>query len=165
MFHIQNGLKQGEVLLPLIFNFPLAYSTRKVQGNQVGVKQNGTYQLLVCADNINLVGYDKNTIRSLIDACKEVGLKVNTEKSKHSLMSHHQNAGKNHNRRTANRYSENVAKLKYLGMTVTNQTCYHSVQNLLSSHLPSKLYKIIIFPVVLYGCEISSLTLREGEGV
>jgi hypothetical protein len=44
--------------------------------------------------------------------------------------------------------------------------CYHSVQNLLSSRLLSKnvkirLYKTIIFPVVLYGCETCSLTLRK----
>jgi hypothetical protein len=45
-------------------------------------------------------------------------------------------------------------------------TCYHSVQNLLSSRLISKnlrikIYKLIILPVILYGCEIWSLTLKE----
>ncbi|PNF16871.1 hypothetical protein B7P43_G06069, partial [Cryptotermes secundus] len=69
----------------------------------------------------------------------------------------------------------------YLGTTITNQTsfrrkmkrklnsgnvCYHSVQHLLSFRLLSKntkitIYKIIILLVVLYGCETSSLTLRE----
>jgi hypothetical protein len=44
--------------------------------------------------------------------------------------------------------------------------CYHSVQNLLSSHLLSRnikirIYKTIILPIVLYGCETWSLTLRE----
>jgi hypothetical protein len=66
-------------------------------------------------------------------------------------------------------------------MTVTNQNliqeeikrrlnsgnaCYHSVQNLLSSCVLSKnvkdrIYKTIILPVVLYGCETWSLILRE----
>jgi hypothetical protein len=66
-------------------------------------------------------------------------------------------------------------------MTLTNQNdihdeiksrlnsgnaCYYSVQNLLSSRLTSKnlkikIYKIVILPVVLYGCETWSLTLRE----
>jgi hypothetical protein len=47
-------------------------------------------------------------------------------------------------------------------------TCYHSVQNILSSRLLSKnirvgLYGTVILPVVLYGCEKWSLTLREEQ--
>jgi hypothetical protein len=74
-----------------------------------------------------------------------------------------------------------VFQFKYLGATVTNQNliqeeikrrmnsgnaCYHSVQNLLSSRLLSKnvkvrIYKTIILPVILYGCETWYLTVRE----
>ena len=51
-------------------------------------------------------------------------------------------------------------------MDVTGSACYHSVQNLLSSRLLSqnlkiKIYRTIILPVVMYGCETWSLTLRE----
>jgi hypothetical protein len=97
------------------------------------------------------------------------------------LLSCHQNAGQNWDIKMANRSFENVSQFKYLGMIVTNQNliqeeikrrfssgnaCCHSVQNLLSSRLLSKnlqirIYKTIILPVVLCGCETWSLTLRE----
>jgi hypothetical protein len=93
----------------------------------------------------------------------------------------HQTAGQSNYIRVANKFFKNVAKFKYWGATLTDQncfheeirsrlnsgnTCYHAVQNLLSSRLLSinvkiKIYKTIILPVVLYGCETWSLTLRE----
>jgi hypothetical protein len=89
------------------------------------------------------------------------------------LYSCHQNIGQNRDIEITSRLFKNVSQFRYLGMTVTNQNliqeeikrklnscnaCYHSVQNLLPSHLLSKnlkirIYKIIILPVVLYGCE------------
>jgi hypothetical protein len=95
---IKNSLKQGDALTPMLFNFPLGCDIRKAQENQVGLKLNGTHQLLLYADNVNLLGVDMDIIKenteTLIDTSKSVDPEVNTEKSKYMLLSCHQNAGK-----------------------------------------------------------------------
>jgi hypothetical protein len=64
----------------------------------VALKLNGTHQLLVYADDVNLLGDNidtlKKNIKTLINARKNVGLGVNTEKTKYMLLSRHQNSGK-----------------------------------------------------------------------
>jgi hypothetical protein len=62
-FPIQNGLNQGDALLPLIFNFAVEYAIRKVQENQVGLKLFGEHQLLVYADDVNLLGDRRDNIK------------------------------------------------------------------------------------------------------
>jgi len=97
------------------------------------------------------------------------------------VTSRDQTAGRSHSMKIDNSSFESVEQFKCLGTTLTYQNsiqeeinsrlksgnaCYHSVQNLLSSSLLSqnlkiKIYRYIILPVVLYGCETCSLTLGQ----
>jgi hypothetical protein len=156
-FPIQKGLKQGDAPLPLLFNFALDYAIRKVLENQVGLELNGTYQILVYADDVDLLGDSINVIKenseSFWEANRDVGLEINAEKTKYMIMSRHPNSGQNQNIRIANESFEKVATFKNLGTTLTNQNdihdeiknrlnsgiaYYHLVQNLLSSRLIPK---------------------------
>jgi hypothetical protein len=125
--------------------------------------------------NINSIN---RKTEALLDARKEVGPEVNAEKTKCMFMSHHQTAGQ-YNIKVVNKSLKNGTNLKYLGMMVLNQNriheeiksrlnlgnaYYQTVQNLLSSHLVSKniqMHKTKTLPVLLYECEIWSLTLKK----
>ena len=110
----------------------------------------------------------------LLVATKEIGLEVYADKTKYMVMSRDQNAWRGHSVKIDNISIERVEQFKYLGTTLADQNsiqeeiksrlklgnaCYYSVQNLLSSRLLSKNYRVkifrtIILPVVLYDCEI-----------
>jgi hypothetical protein len=88
----------------------------------VALKLNGTHQLLVYADDVNLLRDNMDTIKksteTLTDTSTEVSLEVITEKTRYMSMSRHQNAGQNHDIKIANGCFENVAKFR---TTITNQ--------------------------------------------
>jgi hypothetical protein len=123
----------------------------------------------------------KENTETLLEASRDIGLEINAEKTKYMIMPRHPNSVQNQNIRIANELLENVAKFQFLGTVLTNQNdihdeinnslnsgnaCYYSVQNLLSSRLISKnlkikIYKTVIFPVVMYGYETWSLNVTE----
>ena len=113
----------------------LEYAIRRVQVNHDGLKLNGTHQLLVYADDVNILRGSVHTIKknadALVVASKETGLEVNANKTKHIVKSRDQNAGQSHKIKIDNSF-ERVEEFKYLGTTLTNQ---NSVQGEIYSRL------------------------------
>jgi hypothetical protein len=75
-FPIQNGLKQGDGLSPLLFNVALKYAIRRVQGNQKGLKVNGKHLLWAYGADVNVVGENVDTVKknaeALLDASRRL---------------------------------------------------------------------------------------------
>ena len=141
-------MKQGDALSPLLFTIAFDYTIRKFQVNQDGLKLNGKFQLLVYADDVNILGGSVQTVKrnseALVFAGKENRLEVNVDKTKYMVMSGDQSAGQKQNIKTDNSSFERMEVFKYLGKPVTNQNsiqeeiksrlksgnaCYQSVQN------------------------------------
>jgi hypothetical protein len=96
MFPLKNGLIERNVFSPLLFSFTLEYAIRRVQVNQDGLKLNGSHELLVNADYVNILGGCVHTIKNTdasVVASEKTGLAVNADKTKYMVMSRDQNAG------------------------------------------------------------------------
>ena len=116
-----------------------------------------------------------------MEAGREITLEVKDDKTNYMFMSRDQNSGRSRSVKYGSSSFERVEEFQYLETNMAHQNsiqeeikgrlksenaCYHLVQNLLSSRLLSKLlkikiYTVINFPFVLYGCETWSVTMAE----
>jgi len=159
----------------LLFNFALDYAIRRVQVTQDGLKLNGTHQLLVYADDVNMLGGSVHTVKenaeALLVGSEEIGLEVHADKTKYMVMSGDGNAGQSHSMKIDNSSFERVEQFKYLGITLTDQILIRKKLRADWSQGMSAIFWCGIFclsvcytkimRVVLYGCETWSLTLWE----
>jgi len=92
---------------------------RVAEVNQDVLKLNGTHQLLVHVELVNMLGESVHAVKkkteALLVASKEIGLKVSADKTKYMVMSRDQNVGRSHNMKTDNSSFERVDRFKYLG--------------------------------------------------
>ena len=97
MFPVKNDLKKGDDLSPLLFKYAAECAIRRVQANLDGLKLNGTHQLLVYADDVNIlcgsIHTTKTNTTALVVAIKEILLEVSADKTKYTVMSQDENAG------------------------------------------------------------------------
>ncbi|KAJ4446760.1 hypothetical protein ANN_13457 [Periplaneta americana] len=183
-FKLEKGTRQGDGLAPLLFNIALRIAIIKSEVQINGTIFNKTQHILGYANDVVITGRRIQDVEEALIALdketQKLGFKINTKKSKFTSITIRQNDRVKEVKMRTYKF-EKVEKFKYLGATVTNRNdtreeikhrinmgnaCYYSVEKILSSSLLSKnlkvrIYKTVILPVVLYGCEAWTLTLRE----
>jgi hypothetical protein len=91
LLHSKNGLKRGDALSSLRFNSALKYAVRRVQVNRDGLKFTGTHQLLIYADDVNILDGNVHNVKKntevLFVSSREIRLEVNAGTNKYMVLS------------------------------------------------------------------------------
>uniref|UniRef100_A0A1B0DRK3 Uncharacterized protein n=1 Tax=Phlebotomus papatasi TaxID=29031 RepID=A0A1B0DRK3_PHLPP len=182
-FKVCSGLRQGDQISPLLFNFALEVVIREVTINPRGSIYNRSVQILAYADDIDLIGRTTSHVQKayaeLETAASVMGLSVSESKTKYMVVS-------KKNRRQdqiacGNRKFDRVDDFKYLGSSVNSTNAmsseiaarvlqgnraFFSLLHLfksrsLSTKTKIRLYKTLVRPVITYACETWTLTKAD----
>jgi hypothetical protein len=175
-FEVGKGLRQGDVLSPVLFNLALESVLRRMPRRQImELKENHT--ILAYADDIIILGDTKqdtvNSMSDLMEVCKHIGLSINQEKTKYMFMTREARDNEDDSDLEVGGISfQQVHDFKYLGVNINNRNCMHNEikirlkagngcyfamshlfrSKLLSRKNKEKLYTTYLRPVVTYAC-------------
>ncbi|CAG9130045.1 unnamed protein product [Plutella xylostella] len=185
-FAVVTGLKQGDALSPMLFNLALEHVLRGVLELDFGLQLNGKHKVVGYADDLAVLGKTAEEVRKaakLLDTeAGKIGLRINRGKSEYLHMKRYKDkSGRRQDLHVGDVTYKGVSRFKYLGCTVTDTNtrdeeidtriqsflrCSAALHKVLTSRLLSRntklrIYKTVIRPILMYGCEAWTLTQKE----
>lgn len=184
-FDINTGLRQGDKLSTILFNLALEKVTRAMTVNWNGTIFTSSKQVTAFADDADLMGRGTIAIKEMfVEMDREaetIGLKISEDKTKYLTLDRKQGSRIGQNITIDDYNFEVVQSFRYLGSIINTDNdvdeeiktrlmqgnrCFYALKHLFRNSLVSRntklrLYKTLIRPIVMYGCETWSLTQRQ----
>lgn len=185
-FEVRKGLRQGDATSTTLFNLCLEHVIRRIPLNAQGTIYTRSLQYMAFADDVVLLGRNSRTLvealQHMSEGSRHLGLQINREKTKFMVSTRDKGRFQGVRDLEGEREKyERVVQFKYLGALMTEDNdvsveikarlaagnkCYYAFNKLLKSSSLSRrlkltVYRVIIRPVVLYGCEAWTLSGRD----